>query len=104
MHCPFKPRKNGKNCCKWPKFIIITFEPVPVRPEPAPERPEMIALLEAQASLREAFGQRGDGWMDGQTDIQIPPVFNRTSSPFGDEAQKGLKMTKIPFFAFPKLC
>ena len=64
-------------------------EPVPVRPEPAPERPEMIALLEALASLQEAFCPRG--WMDGRTNIQIPPVFNRTSSSFGDEAQKGLK-------------
>ena len=65
------------------------------RPEPASGMPETAPGMER--------------WMDGCTDIQIPPVFYRTSSPFGAEAlltsearRKEKNVEKSFWFAKPK--
>ena len=46
------------------------------------------ALLGPGLGLQMLTYRQTDGWMDGRTDGQIPPVFYRTSSLFGAEAQK----------------
>ena len=61
----------------------------------ASQRLAQASLRLAQASLRLVQGGDGHtyGRTDVRTDVQIPPVFYKTSSPFGAEAQKGPLIT-----------
>ena len=72
----------------------IAFE----RSDQASESPELAPWKPKRASERlQTRARGGDGGTDGRTYVQIPPVFYRTSSPFGAEAQKGNGMRSFPF-------
>jgi len=94
----------------WP--VLASGRPLPAsgKPELASGKPEQAfwKLMLAHGQLKQALDRPepaswgvtgGGGQKDGRThvriDAQIPPVFYRTSSPFGAAAQKGEKISNL---------